>query len=121
MAAIPLGSRALAAAADTTGLNPGNWTCYFSAAVLATRVPYYEIYSISLTGLAQVTTVTVYINGQVRTTAKLFGNAEWDPAQPMLMAGGDELALALALAAAGAPPAATLWLRYDPAINKDLL
>lgn len=121
MAYIGIGSRAVTAAKDTTGLNSGNWTSYFSVAVLASRVPHYEVYSLNVTGITQITTVVVYVNGQVRSTAKLIGNSEWDPAQPILLNDGDDLALTYNLTASGTPPAATAWLRYDPVVNKGMI
>lgn len=116
MSYITLGSRLQQAATDSTGLNKGNFTSYFPASSLNVNIPYFEVYSISVTGLAQVATVTVYVHGQVRSTAKLLGNSEWDPSQPMLLIPGDDLALAWDFGA-GAAPTATVWLRYDPAIN----
>ena len=116
MSYIPLGSRPVNGGADTTGLNKGNFTDYFSSQLLDAKVAYYEIYSITITGLAVVATITGYVNGQVRTTAKLLGNAEWDPSQPILMRDGDDLALAWDFGT-GTAPSATVWLRYDPAIQ----
>lgn len=114
---IPLGSRTVTAAADTTGLNAGNYTCLFDAAALNINVPFYEIYSMSVTKLATVQTVTVYVNGQVRSTAKLLGNSEWDPSQPILLLPSDQVALAWDFGS-GTKPVATVWLRYDPAASE---
>ena len=114
---IPLGSRGpITAALDTTGLNPGNFTNLFDDNTLNAKLPYYEIYSITVTSLKVVATVTVYVNGQVRTTAKLLGNAEWDPNQAILMRDGDDLAIGWDFST-GTKPQVTVWLRYDPAVQ----
>jgi hypothetical protein len=113
VAYITLGSRTLTATADTTGLNTGNFTSYFSSAVLAVKNAYYEIYSISVTGLTQISSVVIYVNNNQRSSATLFGNAEWDPAQVILMTAADELVVAWNLASTGTAPVTTIWLRYD--------
>ena len=111
---IPLGSRLAPGAADTTGLNGGRFTCYFPPAALNVTVPFYEVYYMTVTGLAVVATVIVYVSGKVRSTAKLLGNSDWDPNQPILLIPGDDLALAWDFGT-GEAPTATIWLRYDPA------
>lgn len=110
---IPLGSRLAPGASDTTGLNTGNYTNYFPASALNVTVPFYEVYYMTVTGLAVVATVTVYVSSKVRSTAKLLGNSDWDPNQPILLIPGDDLALAWDFGA-GAAPSAAIWLRYDP-------
>lgn len=113
---ITLGSRKVAGAADSTGLNQGNYTCYFPTQLINCNVPNFEVYSICVTGLNQVANATVYVDAQVRSTAKLLGNAEWDPSQPILLQPGDDLAIAWSFGTGGAPTA-TIWLRYDPAVQ----
>lgn len=120
MSYIGLGSRVLTAATDTSGLNAGNYSSQFAAAAMSVNVPYFEVYSMSVTGLGSVATITVYVNGKVRSTAKLLGNAEWDPNQPILLTPADELLLAWDFGT-GTPPSATIWLRYDPAVNQGLM
>lgn len=118
MSYITLGSQVTTAAADTTGLNEGNWTNAFTVAELGAKVPYYEIYSMSVTGVPANGSVVAYVNNRIRSSAKLFGNAEWDPSQPILMTPDDELFLCWTAApASGTPPQATVWMRYDPAIQ----
>ena len=117
MSYIELGSREITAAADTSGLNPGNWTNAFDQSVLTVKVARYEVYSIVVTQVPSLATVIAYVNTRIRTSALLAGNSEWDPAQPILMAQADELYLCWDLAASGTPPAATVWMRYDPAVQ----
>lgn len=116
MSYITLGSRYAQAVPDTSGLNQGNYTCQFTAAELNVNVPFYELYSMSVTGLLVVATVTVYVNNRVRSSARLLQASEWDPAQPMLLTPPDEVYLAWSFGT-GTPPAATVWLRYDPDIQ----
>ena len=114
---ITLGYRGpVTAALDTTGWNPGNFTNLFDANVLNANIPHYEIYSITVTSLKVVATVTVYVNGQVRSTAKLLGNAEWDANQPILLTDGDNVAVGWDFST-GTKPQVTIWLRYDPLIQ----
>lgn len=117
MSYIGLGSRDLIAAADTTGLNTGNWTNAFSTAVLTSKVAYYEVYSIVATNVPALATVIAYVGSRRRSSAVLAGNSEWDPNQPILMTPSDELYLCWNLAASGTPPDVTVWMRYDPAIQ----
>lgn len=116
MSYVPLGSRTAAGALDSTGLDPGSYSNFFGPAQLGVNQDYFEVYSMSVTGLTTLATVTVYVNGQVRSTALLFGNSEWDPNQPILLIPGDQLTLAWDFGT-GAAPTATVWLRYDPAIQ----
>lgn len=117
MSYIALGSRGpVTAALDTTGLNQGNFTCPFTNDVLKARIPFYELYSITVTSLKVVATVTVFVNGQVRSTAKLLGNAEWDPNQPILLKDGDDVAIGWDFST-GTKPQVTVWLRYDPVLQ----
>lgn len=118
MSYITLGSQVTTAAADNTGLNTGNFTNAFTAAVLGAKVPYYEIYSMSVTNVPVNGSLVAYVNSRVRTSARLFGNAEWDPSQPILMTPDDELYIAWTAAPdTGTPPVATVWMRYDPEIQ----
>lgn len=118
MSYITLGSREVIAAADSTGLNEGNWTNAFPLATLGAKVAYYEVYSMVVTNVPANGSIVAYVNNRRRTSAKLFGNAEWDPSQPILMTPDDELYLCWTFAAAtGTPPDATVWMRYDPAVQ----
>lgn len=116
MSYITLGSRTAAGALDTTGLNKGNFTSFFPSSSLNVKMPNYEIYSMSVTGLSQVATVTVYVGSSVRSTAKLLGNSEWDPSQPILLTYGEDVSICWDFGT-GTAPSATVWLRYDPLIN----
>src|SRR5580700_7470770 len=114
MSYITLGSQQVTAAADTTGLNAGNWTNAFTKQVLSANVPYYEVYSMTVKNVPANGSLVVYVNTRIRSSAQLFGNSEWDPSQPILMTPDDELYIAwTAAAAAGTAPVATVWLRYD--------
>jgi hypothetical protein len=117
MSYIGLGRKKVVAAKDLTGLNTGNWTNAFDQAVLGAKVPYFECHHISAVQVPGVSTLTAYIGLDIWSAVVLAGNAEWDPAQPMLLTPGDEVYFAWNKAASGAPPVVTMWLRYDPAIN----
>lgn len=117
MSYIGLGSRLALSATDTTGLNDGNATNAFPVNVLGAKVPYYEVYSITVRFVPVLSTITAYIGTRVRTSALLAGNAEWDPSQPILLTYSDELYLCWDIAEPDPPIEATIWLRYDPAIQ----
>lgn len=116
MSYVGLGSKVTTAKADPTGLNTGNWTNAFDVGVLGAKVPHYECHHISLTAVPSGATVIVYIGSRIWSSVLLAGNAEWDPAQPMLLTSTDEVYFAWNRAATGTPPIATMWLRYDPAL-----
>jgi hypothetical protein len=105
------------AAADNTGLNPGKFTNAFDVAVLGSKVAYYEIYTMTVTQVPVLAVVTAFVGTRVRTSALLAGNSEWDPSQPILMTPTDELYLCWDLPVTGTPPQATVWMRYDPALQ----
>ena len=109
---IPLGSRTVAGALDTTGLNKGKFTSFFPSAVLNANLPVFEAYAISVTGLSVVATVTVYVGPHVRTTAKILGNSNWSSPQTILLTESDDLAVCWDFGT-GTAPSATVWLRYD--------
>lgn len=115
---IGLGSRMVAATADQTGNNPGNWTNAFSAAVLGVHVAQYEIYR----GVAEHAPpgAVAIVKAGARTmsfTAPGFGaGSEWDPTQPPILVPGQDVYFYWNAAAAGTPPVVTLWLRYDPSV-----
>lgn len=117
MSYLGLGSKVVTAVADTTGLNDGNWTNQFTVAILGAKVAQYECYSITVTQVPANSQVIAYVGTRIRTSAKLFGNSEWDPSQPILLTPTDELFLAWNQPATGLPPIATVWLRYDPAVQ----
>jgi hypothetical protein len=114
---VPLGSKQVTSVADTTGLNSGNWTAEFTKQVLGIGIASYECYAITVQAVPAFTTVDVYVNTRLRSTAVLIGNAEWDPSQPLLLTPVDEVYFAWSLAASGTPPQVTMWLRYDPTVQ----
>lgn len=113
----PLGSKVQVAKADTTGLNTGNWTNAFDVAVLGAKVPTYECHHIAVTAVPSGATLTVFIGSRQWSSILLAGNAEWDPAQPMLLVPTDEVYFCWNRTASGTPPVVTMWLRYDPALG----
>ena len=117
MSYIDLGRKKVAAGADLSGLNPGNWTNAFTHAVLGANVARFECYHISAINVPGLSTLTVYKGTDVWSSVELFGNAEWDPSQPMPLSSDDDVYLCWNQAATGTPPTCWMWLRYDPAIQ----
>jgi hypothetical protein len=116
MTYISLGPRRTVAAADMTGLNPGNWTNAFSPAVLGFFVNQYECYHIVCTQVPADAMGQLFLGAyQWGFTFPVTGT-EWDPAQPMLLNPGVELDVFWNFPASGTPPLVTAWFRYDPAV-----
>jgi hypothetical protein len=114
---IKIGRKKTTAALDQTGLNPGNWTNVMDHAVLGVNVANFECYHLSITQLATIATLTVYVGIDIWDSVQLSGNSGWDPSQPLLLTPADDVYLCWSLAASGTPPIATAWLRYDPAVQ----
>lgn len=118
MSYIGLGSRGPnTGASDSTGLNTGNFTNAFTPAILATNVPYFEIYHMIVTNVPVGANAQIVVNNKPwGFTYPLFGS-EWDPSQPLLMNPTDEIDFLWNVLASGTPPLVTVWLRYDPLIQ----
>lgn len=123
MSYIGLGKKKTTAVKDPTGLNDGNFTNVFDLRVLTAKVPFYEIYKVTVANGFTTTALTWYQNQDVWSSVTLSGGAEWDPVQPLQMTPDDETYFCWAKAFAGniTPPMVTCWLRFDPAINPGYL
>lgn len=119
MSYIGLGKKKVVAVKDPTGLNTGNFTNVFDVRLLAAKVPFYEIYKVTVANGFTTTGLVWYQNADVWSSVTLSGGAEWDPQQPLQMTPQDEtyFCWAKAFSSAVTPPTVTCWLRYDPAIN----
>jgi hypothetical protein len=117
MSYIPLGSKVTTAIADTSTLNKGNWTNQFTKQQIGINVAFFECYAVTAVNVPKLVTVDVYVNTRFRSSAVLYGNAEWDPSQPMLLTPGDEVYFAWQVAASGTAPEVTMWFRYDPMVQ----
>lgn len=119
---LPLGPRAVTAAADTTGLNAGNLTNAFSPQVLALNVPYAEVYHVAVTGVPAGAVATIVVNtakwgftapGLAGSVAAGAGT-EVEYSAGLLFEPGDEIDFLWSAASTATPkPLVTLWLRYD--------
>lgn len=109
-----LASRRIVAAPDQTGFNDGNWTNAFTVADLP-QVAQYEVYRGIVTSAPAGASAIIQVGMQpVSFTAPgTGGGSEWDPNQAPIMLKGQEMYFLWNAAAAGTPPAVTLWFRYD--------
>ncbi len=112
-----LGPRPVKAAADTTGLNAGNWTAVLDATVISATVSTFELYHMfikapTLTGTPTTAEVRLNLSPWDIT---LIGQANsWDPAQPLLMQPGDILYVLFNVPTTITPaPTVTGWFRYQ--------
>lgn len=111
---MPLGPVQVTALADTSGLNPGNWTNAFTVALLPT-INIFEIWHMTYKNAPVAAAARIYIHNALFsvTTAGVDGTNEWDPQTPAVLRYGDELDFAWQVAASGTAPVVTVWLRYD--------
>jgi hypothetical protein len=117
MAYFPLGPRPSTAKADMTGLNTGNWTALLDHSQIGVTTPVFEMYHLfieSPTLIGKSTTATVLLNLH-SWDVTLIGQANsWDPAQPLLMTPGDDLAVMFNVPTTTTPvPVITAWFRYQ--------
>ena len=100
--------------ADTTGNNTGNWTIAFTPAILTFTVPEALIYKIQVEG-ALGSTFNVYIEN-VQHDVNVFGNQNswYDDSDSLLIRPSETFYLYYSDPMTdGAPPVATIFLRYD--------
>ncbi len=116
MSYVPLGSRTVSAALDTTGLNGGNYSNSFTPAIINVNVPYCEVYHMVVTNVPSGQ-ATIYINNKFYGFCYPNIGSEWNPAQPILLNPSDEIDFCWTIVASGQAPIVTIYLRYDPAIN----
>lgn len=113
----------LPSAADTTGLNPGNWTTAFTTNVLGTMPAIWEWYRGVVGAQQRGQTITpapcdIRVN-QLKPVTFTFpvGGSVFSPPQPPIFRQGDELWFFWQLAATVTPaPYVTLFLRYDASL-----
>jgi hypothetical protein len=101
--------------ADTTGLNPGNWTIVIDPAIIniSTQIQYFEVFKMIVHG-AGGSTFDVYVDNLIWDTAVYGQQNSWDPTQPLKMQQGQTLYFMYSDPVSdGIPPRATIWLRYD--------
>jgi hypothetical protein len=111
---VGLGWRNATGQADTTGVNPGNWTVTFDSAAINVNVPQAEVYKIVVTGAAQGSTFNVAINTALWDLAVYAVQNSWDPQQPLIIRPGDTLYFYYSSHASdGHQPSITIWLRYE--------
>lgn len=118
MAYIGLGSRRVIAAADQTGLNPGNFTTAFTPATTLINVPYFELYKMLVENVPLGFSATCVIDTKRFSFTLPAGGSEWDPSQPMLMIPSNELDLLWNIPTSNTTiPVVTAWFRFDASIT----
>ena len=107
-------------AADTTGVNKGNYTAAFTTGVLGTMPAVYEWYRANIDTQVpgvQFTPASCSIRLNIRrpvSSTYPVGVTEWDPSQPIPMRNGDELYFFWQLASTVTPaPLVTCYFRYE--------
>ncbi len=103
------------AAADTTGMNPGNYTALFMASDFTSGVPYMEIPRMVISGGTVLAQIRVYLGTQLFDTANVGFNGitVWSARNPMVLLPGTEVKVLFTIPASAAAPTVTLWPRYD--------
>jgi hypothetical protein len=114
-----LGSRTVLGAADTTGLNTGNWTVQFAPKDIAVTVTEFEVYKIVVTGSAQTATFNLFVDAQQWDTSVYATNNSWDPSQPLIVRYGQTLYFFYSTVSSdGKQPKVTIWLRHEVSLSK---
>jgi hypothetical protein len=111
-----------AATIDRTGKNTGNYTISFTAADLPV-ISQLEIYHMTVNNAPVLATAQILIRNTLFSvvTALLGGFNEWDPSEPALINSGDEIDFLWAVSTSVTPaPQATLWLRYDSTLTRNI-
>jgi hypothetical protein len=110
-----LGKRGpITGAADTSGLNSGNWTIAFTPAILNTQVPELLVHKIQIAG-ALGSSFNVFIEN-VQHDVGIFGNVNswFDDSDQLVIRPGETLYFCYDNPSTdGSPPVATIFLRYD--------
>lgn len=109
----PLGSRWAQATRDQSGLNADNWTTHFLANDIAIKVPSFELYRAVVENVGLGVPLKVFVGTRLVSYTTIGAGGEWDPTQPPLLQPGEDLYFCWGVPAAGAPPAVTIWLRYQ--------
>ena len=117
MSYIELGTRRKTGTPDMTGNNTGNWTVSFLPEDIHSRVPYFEVYKVVISG-APGSTMNWYVDTKIWETTVAADVNAWDPAQALLMIPGRNLYFYWSNPSTdGNPPTVTIWMRYDPGIE----
>jgi hypothetical protein len=111
---MPLGSVTARGAADTTGLNTGNWTVTFApGSPLVTYVPYFECYKWVAAGAAGSTAV-IRIDNRDWGLVTDGGAQEWEAGAAMPLTPGQSVYWFWSDPVTDdTAPDVTMWLRYD--------
>lgn len=111
-----LGPRPATATADTTGLNPGNWTVVLPPNVINIQNPQFELFHMFIKSpqLPNAQTTAEVLWNTYFWDATLIGQLNsWDPAQPMPMTPGDTISVLFNVPTSMTPaPMITCYFRY---------
>lgn len=120
MGYVPLGSQRTGSAADTTGMNDGNWTTTINVDD-ATSVAVSEIYHAAVEGNLPGAYAVIKIGVRTFSFTQPVSGAEWDPVNPPLLRPGQQLYFLwnTPVSDDGAGPVVTTWWRYDPLLPGD--
>lgn len=106
---VSLGPRAATGVFDLD-CNPGNWTVFFDPATLDLKMPFAEIYHLSIGRAHPDSTYTIIVDGIIW---------EWEqkgslsPGETIPVTPGQHLYFFWWNAETGDPPKVTIWMRYD--------
>jgi hypothetical protein len=114
---------------DGTGAAAGNpflggtgWDVIFTPDLMASNLTRFEVYQISINGPVGSSLLVARNRKPWNYVAQGWANS-WDPSQPLMLGGGDELEFWWTVAFTSGPydhvsniqPTVTLWLRQDQA------
>lgn len=108
------------AAADQTGRNTGNLTNQLTSGFINITIAVFECYHMTVSNVPVGAAAVVMRNGRQYSFTAPFTGSEWDPAQPMGLFAGDEIAFLWNVPKTTTPlPVVTAFFRYDASLPQN--
>lgn len=106
---------------DQTGRNRGNLTNQLTSGFINITIAVFECYHMTVSNVPFGAAAIIMRNGRQYSYTQPFGGSEWDPAQPMGMFAGDEIALLWNVPSSTTPlPVVTAFFRYDASLPQNI-
>jgi hypothetical protein len=105
---------------DQTGRNTGNLTNQLTSSFINITIAVFECYHMTVSDVPIGAAAVILRNSRPYSYTQPFTGSEWDPAQPMGLFSGDEIAFLWNVAAGTTPvPVVTAFFRYDASLPQN--
>lgn len=105
---------------DRTGRNTGNLTNQLTSSFINIYIAVFECYHMTVSNVPLGAAAVILRNSRQYSFTQPFTGSEWDPAQPMGLFAGDELAFLWNVASSSTPlPVVTAFFRYDASLPQN--